>query len=112
MQARLCLLNLRNITLSANLPEGTPFDPGSAKELMRLGILAICIPIGTQMIAEIACGAKFLFTSGNYSLKSLATYSFPIFLMSGGWIRRISVMHGKTKVIPLSGMMSGLAMKL
>ena len=33
--------------------DGTPFDLGSAKELMRLGILAICIPIGTQMIAEI-----------------------------------------------------------
>ena len=35
------------------LADGTPFDFGGAKELMRLGILAICIPIGTQMIAEI-----------------------------------------------------------
>lgn len=35
------------------LADGTPFDLGGAKELMRLGILAICIPIGTQMIAEI-----------------------------------------------------------
>lgn len=33
--------------------DGTPFDLGGAKELMRLGILAICIPIGMQMIAEI-----------------------------------------------------------
>lgn len=37
------------------LADGTPFDPDGAKELMRLGILAICIPIGTQMIAEIVC---------------------------------------------------------
>lgn len=35
------------------LADGTPFDLGGAKELMRLGILAIYIPIGTQMIAEI-----------------------------------------------------------
>ena len=37
------------------LADGTPFDFGGAKELMRLGILAICIPIGTQAIAEIVC---------------------------------------------------------
>ena len=35
------------------LDDGTPFDFGGAKELMRLGILSICIPLGTQMIAEI-----------------------------------------------------------
>lgn len=28
---------------------------------------------------SIACGAKFLFTSGNHSLKSLSNYTFPIF---------------------------------
>ncbi len=28
---------------------------------------------------SIACGAKFLFTSGNHSLRSLSTYPFPIF---------------------------------
>ena len=28
---------------------------------------------------SIACGAKFLFTSGNHTLKSLSTYPFPIF---------------------------------
>lgn len=28
---------------------------------------------------SIACGAKFLFTSGNHSMKSLSTYTFPIF---------------------------------
>ena len=33
---------------------------------------------------SIACGAKFLFTSGNHSLKSLATYTFPIFFDEWG----------------------------
>ena len=33
--------------------DGTPFNLGGAKELMRLGILTICIPLGTQIIAEI-----------------------------------------------------------
>lgn len=28
---------------------------------------------------SIACGAKFLFTSANHTMKSLATYTFPIF---------------------------------
>jgi len=28
---------------------------------------------------SIACGAKFMFTSGNHSLKSLSNYTFPIF---------------------------------
>lgn len=33
---------------------------------------------------SIACGAKFLFTSGNHSLKSLATYTFPVFFDEWG----------------------------
>ena len=35
------------------LADGTPFCTQGAKELMRLGILTICIPIGTQILAEI-----------------------------------------------------------
>ena len=35
------------------LADGTPFSLAGAAELMRLGILTICIPIGTQVIAEI-----------------------------------------------------------
>ena len=33
---------------------------------------------------SIACGAKFLFTSGNHSMKSLSTYTFPIFFDEWG----------------------------
>lgn len=33
---------------------------------------------------SIACGAKFLFTSGNHSLSSLANYSFPVFFEEWG----------------------------
>jgi hypothetical protein len=35
------------------LLDGTPFCLDGAKELCRLGILAICVPIGTQIIAKI-----------------------------------------------------------
>ena len=35
------------------LNEGTPFTFNGAKELMRLGILSICIPIGEQIISSI-----------------------------------------------------------
>lgn len=33
---------------------------------------------------SVACGAKFLFTSGNHSLQSLSTYTFPIFYEQWG----------------------------
>lgn len=33
---------------------------------------------------SIACGAKFIFTSANHSLKSLSTYPFPIFFEEWG----------------------------
>lgn len=35
------------------LTDGTPFTLGGAKELQRLGILMICIPIGTSVICSI-----------------------------------------------------------
>ena len=38
------------------LKAGTPFTFDGAKELMRLGILAICIPIGTSIVAGICYG--------------------------------------------------------
>ena len=33
---------------------------------------------------SIACGAKFLFTSGNHTMKSLANYTFPLFFDEWG----------------------------
>ena len=36
------------------LSDGTPFTLAGAKKMQRLGILTICLPIGTQIIAEIA----------------------------------------------------------
>lgn len=39
------------------LADGTPFTLGGAKELQRLGILTICIPLGSQIIAEIVHSA-------------------------------------------------------
>lgn len=35
------------------LDDGTPFSLGGAKEMQRLGIMTICLPIGTQIVAEI-----------------------------------------------------------
>ncbi len=35
------------------LADGTPFVEESAKELFRLGILTICIPLGSLIVAEI-----------------------------------------------------------
>ena len=40
-------------SVQESMCDGTPFNLGGAKELMRLGTLTICIPLGTQIIAEI-----------------------------------------------------------
>ena len=37
------------------LKDGTPFTRGGARELQRLGILAICLPLGGQILAQIVC---------------------------------------------------------
>lgn len=37
-----------------------------------------------EKFCSIACGAKFIFTSANHSLKSLSTYPFPIFFEEWG----------------------------
>ena len=38
------------------LAAGTPFTQDGAKELLRLGILTICIPLGCLILAEIVSG--------------------------------------------------------
>jgi len=40
------------------LYDGTPFTSGGAGEMMRLGILAVCIPIGIQIIVSIIYAAS------------------------------------------------------
>lgn len=40
------------------LSDGTPFTSGGAGEMMRLGILAVCIPIGIQIIVSIIYAAS------------------------------------------------------
>ena len=40
----------------------------SARSLLRLGILTICIPLGTQILAEIACAVLEKTSSGAVEL--------------------------------------------
>ena len=54
-----------------------------------LSIITIVIAVKTDHVnkdrliigkfCSIACGAKFMFTSGNHSMQSLSNYTFPIF---------------------------------
>ena len=50
------------------LADGTPFRAESARSLLRLGILTICIPLGTQILAEIACAVLEKASSGTVEL--------------------------------------------
>lgn len=59
---------------SHELTAGTPFTIGGAKELFRLGIITICVPLGTQIVAQIissivaefiGCGEAFKIEDGD-----------------------------------------------
>lgn len=45
------------------LADGTPFTIGGAKDLLRLGILKICIPLGTYILAKIVYAIVSSFTN-------------------------------------------------
>lgn len=44
------------------LTAGTPFTLSGAKELLRLGVLTICLPLGTMILGQIISGvvAEFI----------------------------------------------------
>lgn len=52
------------------LADGTPFRAESARSLLRLGILTICIPLGTQILAETACAVLEKTSSAQWSCRS------------------------------------------
>lgn len=60
---------------------------------------------------SIACGAKFLFTSANHTLKSLSTYPFPSSTRRGTRLSRRSRRPGTTGGTLSSAAMSGSAMR-
>ena len=56
------------------LAAGTPFTLAGAKELFRLGICTICIPLGTQLLASVI-GAILALALGDVSSLSIDSYS-------------------------------------
>lgn len=47
------------------LADGTPFTLRGAKEMKRLGVLTICVPLAAVMVAEIASGiVNYVYGSG------------------------------------------------
>ncbi len=52
------------------IADGTPFNADGAKELKRLGILVICIPVGTEIVCQIVYE---IFAN---VLKNVSEYSF------------------------------------
>lgn len=59
-----------------------PRDFGKNNVLYHYPINGDRLVIGR--FCSIACGAKFMFTSGNHSMQSLANYTFPIFFDEWG----------------------------
>ena len=78
---------LKNVVSNSNIEVGDftiyndfvndPRDFEKNNVLYRYPINGDRLKIGR--FCSIACGAKFLFTSGNHTLRSLSTYTFPIF---------------------------------
>ena len=83
---------LKNIVSGANIEIGDytiyndfvhdPRDFERSNVLYHYPVNGDKLKIGK--FCSIACGAKFLFTSGNHSLRSLSTYTFPIFFEEWG----------------------------
>ncbi|MDD5021288.1 MAG: CatB-related O-acetyltransferase [Endomicrobiaceae bacterium] len=50
---------------------------------------------------SIACGAKFMFTSGNHAMKSLSTYPFPLFIDEWGqdWKKLTNAWDNKGDIV-------------
>lgn len=60
------------------LAAGTPFTLAGAKELMRLGILAIAVPYGTALAVSIAWGIAQAFVAGLGELSMNADTSWTL----------------------------------
>ncbi len=83
---------LKNVVSGANIEIGDytiyndfvhdPRDFERSNVLYHYPVNGDRLKIGN--FCSIACGAKFLFTSGNHSLRSLSTYTFPIFFEEWG----------------------------
>lgn len=65
------------------LADGTPFVYEGARELQRLGILAICIPLGAQILAQIvrAVFAQVMTGVGELELEQAGAVSVGIMLI-------------------------------
>ena len=62
--AEAVLSKFAGIYFKNELEAGTPFTLEGAKELMRLGILAVAIPLGTAIVCSIIIGVMNVFFPG------------------------------------------------
>lgn len=63
---------------SRELSDGTPFTFGGAKEMFRLGVLTICIPVGAQILSAIAVAIISASIEGVADLNFSDTTSFAL----------------------------------
>lgn len=83
---------LKNVIRSANVEVGdyTIYNDfvNDPRDFEKNNLLYHYLINGDKLIVgkfcSIACGVKFLFTSGNHSLHSLSNYTFPIFFEEWG----------------------------
>ncbi len=82
------------------LADGTPFTLDGARELKRLGILAICLPLGTQMVAQILHEvlAKSLTDVGPFALDNTPSAALGVmFLVLALVCQYGAELHGETQ---------------
>lgn len=84
------------------LSDGTPFNKDGAQELFRLGILTICIPLGTIVLGEIIHGTMSSILSGIADMKmdGLASVGMGVtFIMTSVIFRcGAELMHGTAEI--------------
>lgn len=83
------------------LEAGTPFTFEGAKELIRLGILTICIPLGTTILAAIVYGiinVIYLGNIGEVNLNNFGSVSLGVMFIIAGLLCRHGAEISEKKV--------------
>lgn len=85
------------------LTAGTPFTQNGAKELLRLGILTICIPLGCLILAQIVSGilAGFLNCDDLLKIENGGSVSLGIMFIVMSLLCKYGAERGENREIDL-----------
>lgn len=96
------LAKFAEVYFKRELRAGTPFTLGGAKELLRLGILALAIPAGYSVIATVwqTIAVRIFENVEKVSTGSLGSFSFGVMFIIGSLLCRYGAELAEKKPMP------------